>query len=254
MCLLLVEVVAPMSSLTPEALYLHLRNLVAEMPDLAHGAITPETRKWLGRATALVELMGDQVETIKLHVVTENLTGPLHDRNAETITAVVHRALARAELKAPAAFHGSFIVAGNTFAAFAAVKKILGEARSDVLMVDPYADANAVTDYAALAPENVSVRLLGDQSPRKRKPALKPAVDRWVHDYGTTRPLEVRLAVADVHDRLIVVDGKTVWALGQSFNRLAEHAHTTLLRVPQEIAPEKIAAYETMWVAAVPLS
>ena len=37
-------------SLTPEEAYFQLGRLVAEMPDLAAGAITPETKAWLARA------------------------------------------------------------------------------------------------------------------------------------------------------------------------------------------------------------
>lgn len=41
--------------LTPEALYLQLGSLVAEMPDLENGPITQEMNRWLGRAGALVK-------------------------------------------------------------------------------------------------------------------------------------------------------------------------------------------------------
>jgi hypothetical protein len=40
----------------------------------------------------------------------------------------------------------------------------------------------------------------------------------------------------------------------KSFNKLAERAHTSLLRLPQEAGVEKIDAYEAMWVTAVKLA
>jgi hypothetical protein len=46
--------------------------------------------------------------------------------------------------------------------AYAAVGKVLGAAKADVLMVDPYADEKAVTEYALLVPDNVTVRLVAD--------------------------------------------------------------------------------------------
>jgi hypothetical protein len=46
--------------------------------------------------------------------------------------------------------------------AYAAVGKVLGTAKADVLMVDPYADEKAVTEYALLVPDNVTVRLVAD--------------------------------------------------------------------------------------------
>jgi hypothetical protein len=51
---------------SPEALYLQLGNLVAEMPDLANGPITPEMNRWLGRAAALVELAPCKAKQISL--------------------------------------------------------------------------------------------------------------------------------------------------------------------------------------------
>jgi hypothetical protein len=240
-------------SLTPEALYLQLGSLVAEMPDLTTGPITPEINKWLGRAAALVELTGDLANALQLKVASQNLSSPIRSINAQIIAATVHQALAKAELNAPASVQGAFIAAGHTLDAYAAIGKVVGVARTDVLLVDPYADEKAVTEYALLAPDNVTVRLLADAADYKK--TLKPAAVRWAQQFGRTRaPLEVRLAPAKtLHDRLIVVDGTTVWVLGQSFNKLAERAHTSLVRMDDEKGGLKIGAYAAIWQAAIPL-
>jgi hypothetical protein len=224
--------------------------LVAEMPDLARGPITPETNRWLGRAAALVELTGDTANFVSLKVASQNLATVLRETNAQTIAVIVQQALAKAEVNAPATSQGTFIAAGSTFDAYAAVGKTLAQAKTDVLMVDPYADEKVLTDYAALAPDTIAVRLLTDKASHKN--TLKPAAERWLQQFGPARPLEVRLAAArTLHDRLILVDGKTAWTLGQSFNKLAERAHTSLVRLPPEAGAEKIAAYEAMWATAV---
>jgi hypothetical protein len=241
-----------MSPLTPEALYLQLGSLVAEMPDLAHGPITPEINRWLGRAAGLVELTGDLANAINLKVASQNLQSTLRETNAQAIAAIVYQALAKAEINAPSALHGTFIAAGNTFDALAAVERVLSQANADVLMVDPYADVKALTDYALLAPAKVSVRLLARAD---RESLLKPAADRWVQQHKKDRPLAVRLASAkSLHDRLIVVDRKTTWVLGQSFNKMAERAHTSLVRMPPEAGALKIDAYEAIWASATELS
>ncbi len=241
-----------MPALTPEAIYQQLGSLVAEMPDLAHGPITPEMNRWLGRATLLVELAPcDMATVINFRVAAQSLQ-LAREMNAQTIAAIIHQALAVAEFRAPASAQGAFIAAGHTLDAFGVVGKAMSEAKSDVLMVDPYADHKALTDYAVLAPDNVSVRLLAKNG---RSDLLKPAVDRWRQQWGNARPLAVRLAPANtLHDRLILVDRKTAWMVGQSFNALAERAHTALARLPPEAGAEKIAAYETMWTAAQELS
>jgi hypothetical protein len=75
----------------------------------------------------------------------------------------LRRTLAKAELEVSPEFRGAFITATNAFDIFAAVRRILGTAQADVLLVDAYADATVLTDYAALAPDYVTVRLLTGQ-------------------------------------------------------------------------------------------
>jgi hypothetical protein len=230
-------------SLTAEEVYLQLCGLVAEMPDLTKDPIGPETNRWLGRACVLVEETGHATSILK--TVCQTLNGPLREMHVQTITSTIHQALARAELNAPARVQGTFIAAGKTLDAYAAVGKVLGTADDDVLMIDPYADEKAVTDYAVLAPEKIMVRILADSAPHKLKKTLKPAASRWTQQFWKTRaPLEVRLAPADtLHDRLILIDGVTAWGLGQSFNKLAERSHTSLVQMNDETAMLKIGAY-----------
>jgi hypothetical protein len=239
-------------TLTPEQLYLQLGKLVKEIPPgLSSGPITPEMNRWMGLACTLVEGV-DRVAAITLRAACQNLDSAIRQMNAQTISVIVHEALAKAKLAAPARVQGAFIAAGNTLDAYAAVGRVLGLATRSVLLIDPYADFKIVTEYAVLAPESVAVRILTDAA--SHKTTLKPAAEKWSQQLKTRAPLEVRLAPAGtLHDRLIILDDATVYALGQSFNRLAERAHTSSVRVDDETGAEKIAAYLRMWQAAVPL-
>jgi len=164
-------------SLTPEVLYLQLGNLVREMPDLAHGPITPKMNLWLGRAAALVHASGDYIGSTGITNSAQFLS-TTRGLNAQTIAATVYAALAKAELAAPAAVQGTFIAVGHNFDAFAAVSKVLSTAKADVLMVDPYADAKVLTDYAVLAPDQVSVRILADQADYKKPSSQRQRIGR----------------------------------------------------------------------------
>jgi hypothetical protein len=236
--------------LTVEAVYLRLGSLIADTPDLKADP-TPETHRWVAQVLALIEA-GDLVDTVgivSLKVASQNLQGVLREVNASTILAVAHQALAKAELHAPAELQGAFIAAGHSFDAFAAVGKALGMATADVFIIDPYADAKVLTDYAVLAPDNVSVRVLAEAMLSK---SLKPAAQRWAQQMK--QPLEVRLgAPRSLHDRLILIDGKTAFVLGQSFKDLAARTHTSLVRMPPDAGRLKIDAYELMWSSATPL-
>lgn len=237
----------------PETLYLQLRRLVATMPDLASGPITPEMNQWLGRAAVLVEAAGDGVDAVKLKVAADHLNGVIRETNAGTIVGAVHRALARAEMKAPASAQGAFIAAGDTLNAFAAVAKVLARAKKDILMVDAYADQTIITGFAVTAPEGVSLRILGADR-EARKATLRPAVASWVQQFGPGRPIEVRVAPqADLHDRLILIDGTEAWSAGQSFNGMAQKSHTSIEQSDAELAAMKVQAYEALWAVAQPL-
>jgi len=240
----------------PETLYLQLRRLVATMPELASGPVTADMHQWLGRAVALVEVTRDAMDVVQLKAAADALgTGSreYNKHSAQKITSLVHRALARAELSAPASAQGAFIAAGDTLNAFAAVAKVLERATKDILMVDAYADQTIITGFAVTAPDGVTLRILGADR-EARKATLRPAVANWVQQFGASRPIEVRVAPqADLHDRLILIDGTEAWSAGQSFNGMAQKSHTSIERSDPELAAMKIQAYEAIWTGAQPL-
>src|SRR5205814_5682968 len=105
-----------------------------------------------------------------------------------------------------------FIPAGNSFDAFAALSKVLQTAAQDVLMVDPYMDETALTEFGGAVAQNVRLRLMADE--KDCKPTLQPAAAKWVQQYGATRPLLLRLAPPkSLHDRAIFIDQKVAWTL-----------------------------------------
>lgn len=61
------------------------------------------------------------------------------------------------------------------FDTFAAVSKVLCTAKTDVLMIDPYADEKMRWHYALSGPDQVQVRVLPDDYYYKQ--SLKPAAE-----------------------------------------------------------------------------
>lgn len=237
----------------PQALYAELGRLVAEIPDLSHQRpLSAEEMRWLGRVSALVQQVGDPVDTAQLTVAAQRVNSAARASAAQDIALILYRALAKAELKAPITDRGAFIPAGNAFDAMAAVGRVLGTAESAVLIVDPYLDVKVLTDFAPLVGEGVTIRLLADAE--RVKATLKPAAERWVQQYGAVRPLEVSLAAPrTLHDRLIIVDGGRVWVLTQSLNAFATRSPASIVRVDDATAELKLEAYATLWAAASPV-
>jgi len=170
--------------------------------------------------------------------------------HAQVIAAMVHRALARAELEAPAASQGAFIAVRESSSAVAAVARVMTAAKRCVLIVDSHADAKILTDFAVLAPEGVVVSILSDAG--TRKPSLKPAAQAWINQYHGVRPLDVRVT-RNLHDRLIVVDDAKLWTLTQSLNNFAVRSSASIVKANSETASLKIGAYREIWRGAAPL-
>jgi hypothetical protein len=212
-----------------------------------------EAHIWLGRATALADRLLDDDDRKEFkraaNLIVSTFDRLVADVATYTLTTLLYRALAAAELNAPSSAQGAFIPAGNSFEALVAIGKILGEAERDVLIVDPYMDEKALTDFAPMIKEGVAVRLLADQ--QFRKPGLLPATLRWTEQYKNSRPLEARIAPPkSLHDRLVIVDDKVVSVLTQSLNAFAARSPATIVRVDPETASLKVAAYRELWNAA----
>lgn len=244
----------PLSKMKPEVLYGQLRVIASTFPDMKFEVPPSEERhRWLARAHALI------AETLGLAAEMEfqraqKLLGSTyqHETGVREIVDLVYRALGVVELQLPAGSQGSFIPAGNTFDAMAAVGKILASAKREVFIVDPYLDEKILTEFAQLANAGVLMRLLGDQATVKG--TLAPAAKNWVKQFGDERPLSAKLATPrSLHDRLILIDQSEVWTVGQSFNALAGRAPTSFNKVDAETAGLKIAAYETIWAASADL-
>jgi hypothetical protein len=180
-------------SLGPEALYLHLRALVASMPALADGFfLSAEEEEWIARAHALVALISP-MDAVEIRIGTDRL-GSVSAGNLPgggmKIRQAVRRALAIVELAAPPATRGAFILTDSPMDAFSALAKVFAAAKDDLLIIDPYMDEKLLMDFAPLAAEGVTIRLLTD--PATVKPGFTPAVHRWIAQHGLTRPLEAR--------------------------------------------------------------
>lgn len=236
------------------ALYAGLGKLLSTFPDLGglgYPALRdPEVLTWLGRAAALVEEAGDGFDAFSLKQAIGNLGSTLHVKSSREISMILHRVLARIELKMPVNAQGAFIPVGNTFDALAAIAKIMGSAKKDVFMIDPYLDERAAIDFAPLAPLGVAVRLLTDE--QTVKPGLRPAVEAWVAQYMGQRPMSLRYTPPrQLHDRLLIIDSVTAWSVTQSFKDLAARSPATILPADPDLSKMKTAAYESLWNTAL---
>jgi hypothetical protein len=239
-----------------QRIYTELGGLISQEPEELQNTWrpSPPTLLWLGRVQAVIESTGytDAVAEVRT-AMTHIRDRTLHQHGIGNLRAVMYRVLALAEYKSPSAMAGAFIPVGQPFDAFAAIGRLMSTATRNVLIVDPYMDEKALTDFAVLAPEGVLVRLLADE--HSKKAGLLPAVQRWATQHGPKRPLQARLAPARLlHDRLVATDDKDAWALTQSLNAFAQRSPATILKADPETAALKIAAFNDIWNNALPIT
>lgn len=237
-------------SIDAHELYVRIGHHLSAMP-ASMNAYSPEKQVWISKAVALVEAVGDLVDMGRIKEVAEWY--PTHPAiYGPSVWGILQRALARAELAAPAATAGAFLPVGSAMDAMTAIGKVFKEARLRLLIVDPYLDETILTDFAPMVGEGVKIDLLSDAA--SVKATLAPAVRRWTVQYGIKRPIEARTTGARLlHDRLIVVDDTKVWNVSQSFKDLAARSPASITVAPAEVATLKIPAYADMWAAGAPL-
>ena len=131
---------------------------------------------------------------------------------------------------------------GGVFDYFDEVRKVIEAAKTDLLFVDPYLDAEFVSRYLPHVSQGVSVRLLG----RERIATLLPAVELLRQQ--NVLLIEVRSAVG-FHDRYVFVDRLSCYQSGASFKDGAKKAPTTLTQIVDAFSVV-FTTYEQSWTSA----
>lgn len=233
-----------MPSLTPEQLLAEVEDVLRTMPpreSLANE--TPENYAWLGRAQAVVYLWDPVRAVLFAGSVTRVHSGMARDFEAgvPAILTTLHQV--RHELRMKTV--GPMTVAvstGNVFDYFDEVRKVIETAKTDLLFVDPYLDAEFVSRYLPHITRGVAVRLLA----RESLATLLPAVALLRQQTGLS--IEVRSA-GGFHDRYVFVDRQSCYHSGASFKDGAKKAPTTFSQIVDAFSAVSD-TYEKSWLAA----
>ena len=127
---------------------------------------------------------------------------------------------------------------GDQYALYKDLKEIIGNSKSEVFIIDPYANEEIFDLYLEKVGSNVAIRFLTkDPSSALRsvisKFAAKPSIN-----------FEARNS-HDIHDRVIFIDETDCWILGQSFKNAASKKPTYLIPIESRIDMKNL--YEDIW-------
>lgn len=234
-------------------LYQQIGRLLESPPDLStsQACVRPDALQWLGRGHALVEAVGVSIDAVQFSSAMDYMRTTGWASAVNQVFQILYRALGHCEIHLPVGSAGSFVPVGNSFDVYAALSKIFASATSDVMIVDPYMDQTVLIDFALAVPEGIPLRLLADENDHKA--TLRPAVEKWINQHGTRRPLSVPLApVKSLHDRAIFIDHRDAWTITQSIKDFAKRSPGEIIRA-DSIAALKVVAYEDIWARATVL-
>jgi len=201
---------------------------------------TPENIEWLGRACAAINdwnpMRSAQFEgyVADLHQTMERAT------TRGYISAQILLTQARYDLANYLDDSANVLAEkGQHYIYFDEIRKIVELAISEVFFVDPYLDADFVSQYLPFVKDGVRIRLLT----KKSLTTLIPAVNAYSKQAKNS--LEVRSSNS-LHDRFILVDGKSCYQSGASFKDGPKNASTTIVQIHDAFDAIK-GTYENLW-------
>lgn len=197
-----------MSAPAPEQLLLEVEEVIRTMPAAREFSANPDKCvKWLGRASAAMHTW-DPVRSPLLFEPEVQRYSNLYANRDSVNFVPLHQSMlvrlhqAQSELRLQTAGPLSVgLDTGRVFEYFDELRKIIESARSDLLFVDPYMDAEFVSRYLPLVPVGTAVRLLA----RHGVASLKPAVAAFIAQNG--HAVAIRTAPG-FHDRYLFVDAR----------------------------------------------
>jgi hypothetical protein len=227
--------------MTNEQLLQEIEDLLRTMPPratLRHDK--EENYSWLGRVAAVINAWNSTQIIAAGHYLDTFQRGTGHDspKALAQLLMLIHQARHDLRMKTT----GPLAVAvgtSNVFDYFDEIRKIIEEAKSDLLFVDPYLDAEFVSRYLGHVTSGVNVRLLA----RERLNSLLPAVEAFTKQ--NILQIAVRSA-SNFHDRYVFIDRMSCYQSGASFKDGAKNAPTTITQITDAFTAV-LDIYEDIW-------
>lgn len=230
------------------------KQLLAEVEDLIRSA--PEgyfeavsRHEWLGHVSAVLTASRQGPSIVDSFLsATSNRGGSAireqivaYDRIIVSLHEV--RRVLQWKTKTPT---GVVIEPGMVFDYFDEVRKIIKQAKHEILFVDPYMNPEFVSKYMKLINSNIKVRLLTNSS----TDSLITALDLFAKQSGIG--VEVRTSNR-LHDRFIFVDRQNCYLSGASFKDGAKRSPTVIAQITDTF-DALFDCYETIWKSSPKMS
>ena len=196
---------------------------------------------WLGRASALVHRWHPMKAIARFDGFASQMGSGSYlqvPQGAQGVLTMLHELRHEAVLRSPNPQSVS-VSTGSVFNYFDELRKAIELAKSDLLFVDPYLDADFASRYLPFVTPGTTVRLLA----REKIASLVAAADLYAQQSGAV--IEVRSS-SGFHDRYLLVDRTICYQSGASFKDGAKKAPTTLTQINDAFSAV-LSTYESLW-------
>lgn len=224
-----------------EDLLAEIEDLMRNIPDRSSiWEDTTENHSWFGRLAAVIEAWNFPKTVAMSGYLHSFHTGNEYvgEKALRQIMTLMHQCRSDLRMKTFGPTNIA-IEKGMVFCYFDEVRKIIETAKTDILFIDPYLDAEFVSRYLGNVQNGVKIRLLA----REKIRTLVPAAESFSKQ--TSIPIEIRTSKY-FHDRYVIVDGKACYQSGASFKDGAKKTPTTLTEITDAFPAVK-STYEDMW-------
>jgi hypothetical protein len=163
------------------------------------------------------------------------------EKRIEAFAATLKSSLAELELMMPESEIAGAYEPGDEYQFYRDLKKIVGFAARDLMVVDNYLDTQLFDVYMANVNPSVDVRVLTNQV----GDSLRVVAEK----FAKCGNFELRSST-DVHDRVVFADDRC-WVIGQSIKDAAKRKPTYIVEHSDSGTMKSI--YENIWVNALHL-
>ena len=237
-----------MNDVEKQVLLSGLRSLLANKPVFDGLNQQAEGYDWVGRARAMIgmhsaeiaRVMDPQIERLEKYMTFSIAWGQVVMLTARAVTELEMQ-LASSPYSAAKAFGP-----GAVYDVHKALRATLRQVQSGVLIVDPYMDGEIFDEYISALRPGIKCELLTSRHER----GVAAAARKYLAQHGAG--IEIRSS-ASAHDRLILIDAKICWVLGQSIKDAAVSKPTYLAPLDEEISQIKVMLYADIWKTATVL-
>lgn len=187
-----------------------------------------ETIQWLGQAGATLKFWAYETNNASVHAewtfavssFESNIVSQI-GKSSNSILRILYQAQNDLRIRTVGKINNIFD-AGNVFGYFDEIRKLIEEARVELLFVDRYLDADLVSRYLPHVKAGVEVFLLCS----KHKSAVASAAEIFGREHNM--PIKVR-ASNKFHDRWLFLDKRRCFLSGNSFSNGAKTDLTALI-------------------------